>query len=87
MFKFETLAGVGDRIRAYDFMGNTSAYIEGVVVDQGMTPGGYFGYTIDIERDGMGAGRKGDRGYVPYEVAFMEYDGRVELVKTQAVAG
>lgn len=86
MFKFETLAVVGDRIRAYDFMGNTEAYIEGVVVDQGMTPGGYYGYTIDILVDGAGFGREGDVGYVPYEVAFMEYDTRVELVKTLVAA-
>jgi len=78
--KFEDLANRGDRIRAYDFMGNTEAYIEGVVKDKGMTPGGYYGYTIDIEVDGMDAGREGDTGYVPFETSFMEYDTRVELV-------
>ena len=78
--KFEDLANRGDRIRSYDFMGNTEAYIEGTVIDKGMTPGGYYGYTIDILVDGMGAGREGDTGYVPFETAFMEYDTRVELV-------
>jgi hypothetical protein len=79
--KFEDLANRGDRIRGYDFMGNTEAYIEGVVVDKGYTPGGYKGYTIQIDKDGMGAGREGDKGYIPFETAFMEYDTRIELVE------
>jgi len=78
--RFEDLANRGDRIRAYDFMGNTEAYIEGTVIDKGMTPGGYYGYTINIEKDGADFGRTGDTGYVPFETAFMEYDTRVELV-------
>ena len=78
--KFEDLANRGDRIRSYDFMGNTEAYIEGTVIDKGMTPGGYYGYTINIEKDGADFGRVGDTGYVPFETAFMEYDTRVELV-------
>jgi len=44
----------------------------------------YEGYTIEI----IGADedsyefRIGDEGYVPFEVDFMEYDGRIELVAT-----
>lgn len=83
MLKFENLANIGNTIRAYDFYGNTEAYIEGVVKDKGMTPGGYYGYTIDIEVDGMGAGREGDTGYVPFETAFMEYDDRITVVKEE----
>jgi len=45
-----------------------------------VTPGGYYGYTINIEKDGADFGRTGDTGYVPFETAFMEYDTRVELV-------
>ena len=80
--KFEDLANRGDRIRSYDFMGNTEAYIEGTVIDKGEMPNGAYGYTIKIEKDGIQRefGREGDIGYVPFEVAFMEYDTRVELV-------
>jgi len=78
--KFEDLANRGDRIRAYDFRGNTEAYIEGTVVDKGMTPGGYRGYTIQIEVDGADFGRAGDQGYVPFETSFMEYDSRVQKI-------
>ena len=35
MLKFENLAEVNDRIRAYDFYGNKEAYIEGYVVNKG----------------------------------------------------
>ena len=83
MLKYQNLAQVGDRIRAYDFRGNREAYIEGVVRAKGTihTPRGvlmYTGYTIDIDVDTLG-GREGDEGYVPFESTF-DYDERVELV-------
>jgi hypothetical protein len=82
MLKFEKLANLGDTIRAYDFMGNREAYIEGVVIDKGWMPNDAFGYTIQIEKDGIQEefGREGDIGYVPFETAMMEYNERVELV-------
>lgn len=45
----------------------------------------YDGYTIKIigaDEDTREA-RIGDTGYVPFEVDFMEYDGRIELVATK----
>ena len=86
MFKFESLAGVGDRIRAYDFRG-MDAYIEGVVVAKGAihTPSGqyvYEGYTIAIDVDTLADGtRVGDTGYVAFETT-LDYDGRVAMVRT-----
>jgi len=82
MLKFEKLANVGDKIRSYDFMGNREAFIEGTIIDKGWMPNGALGYTIQIEKDGVQEdfGREGDIGYVAYEVAFMEYDERVELI-------
>ena len=87
MFKFESLAGVGDCIRAYDFRGGKDYYIEGVVMSKGaiQTPTGqymYEGYTISIDVDTMPGGtRRGDVGYVPFETT-LDYDGRIELVET-----
>lgn len=85
MFKYQNLAEIGDRIRAYDFRGNRDAYIEGVVKAKGAVrnpQGNYLlfdGYTIDIVTDTLGD-RAGDEGYVPFETT-MDYDERVELVK------
>ena len=43
------------------------------------------GYTVKIigaDADSIDF-RKGDTGYIPFEVDFMEYDGRIELVATK----
>lgn len=84
MLKYQNLAQIGDRIRAYDFMGRKDAYIEGVVTAKGevQSPQGYMlfsGYTIQIDVDGAGFGREGDEGYIPFE-SSLDYDDRVELV-------
>ena len=85
MLKYQNLANVGDRIRAYDFMGRKDAFIEGKIIDKGPiknSDGAYLlydGYTIEIDSDGAGFGREGDIGYVPFE-SSLDYDDRVELV-------
>lgn len=85
MLKYQNLAKIGERIRAYDFMGRKDAFIEGVVIAKGPiknSDGAYLlydGYTIDIDIDGAGFGREGDVGYVPFE-SSLDYDDRVELV-------
>ena len=89
MLKYENLANVGDRIRAYDFLGRRDSYIEGVVTRKGSihTPRGvlmYTGYTIAIDVDTLG-GREGDEGYVPFETS-LDYDDRVELVEEEEFA-
>jgi hypothetical protein len=87
MLKYQNLAQVGDRIRAYDFRGGKDYYIEGRVTAKGAIrspQGGYMlyeGYTIDIDVDTLG-GRVGDEGYVPFETS-MDYDDRVELVEEE----
>ena len=84
--KFENLANIGDTIRSYDFMG-MDEHIEGTVIAKGWITHPvhgtkmYKGYTIRIEKDTLGKGKRvGDEGYVPFETAFLEYDNRVELV-------
>jgi hypothetical protein len=84
MLKYENLANIGDVIRAYDFMGNKEAFIEGTIIAKGAvhTPSGqymYEAYTIKIEKDGADWNREGDEGYIPFETS-MDYDGRVELI-------
>lgn len=85
MLKFENLANIGDVIRAYDFMGNREAYIEGRVIAKGAithpNDGRYLyeGYTIMVEKDGAEFDREGEEAYIPYETT-MDYDSRVELI-------
>ena len=92
MLKHESTAQVGDVIRSYDFRGMPE-HIEGEVVAKGWIKHPvhgfdmYKGYTIQIQKDTLGKGsRVGDLGYVPFETDFMEYDGRIELVKERLTA-
>lgn len=84
MLKYEGLYTEGDIIRAYDFMGNRDAYIQGTVLATGDMPNGCMGYTIQIEVDGVQQdfGREGDVGYVAYET-WLDYDGRIERVVSE----
>jgi hypothetical protein len=81
--KYENIAQVGDRIRSYDFHGNLHCYIEGVV--QRVTDEhGYKSFAIVVDKDvwpewrGKGKpSRVGVEFFVPMEVSFMEWDGRI----------
>lgn len=87
--KFENIAEIGQKIRAYDFQPMPSRddqFIEGVVVDKGWvihpeTGRQFFkGYTISIDADSSeGSDRIGDTGYVPFETSF-DFDARVEII-------
>lgn len=87
MLKFEKLATVGDVIRAYDFkpmVGRSDCFVEGKV-EAITNETGYKAYKITCMSDFFdGKFRKGVRTsrvakevYVPMEVSFMEYDGRI----------
>ena len=82
MLKYQGLYTVGDVIRAYDFRGNTDAYIQGTVLAVGDMPNGAAGYTIQIEVDGADFGREGDIGYVAYETS-LDYDGRIVAAEVE----
>lgn len=87
--KYENVAEIGEKIRAYDFQpmeGRDDQYIEGVVLDKGwvVSPNGgqqlFKGYTIEIDADGDNDGdRIGETGFVPFETTF-DFDGRVQKV-------
>lgn len=87
--KFENVAEVGQKIRAYDFQpieGREDQYIEGVVVEKGWiihpeTGHKLFkGFTISIDADSSeGRFRVGDSGYVPFETTH-DFDGRVQKI-------
>jgi len=81
------VAKVGDYIRAYDFKpmrGRSDCYIEGTVIGT-TNKAGYMAFEIevavdcfdDIETMSKEYTRVGRKALVPFEVAFMEYAGRV----------
>lgn len=97
MLKFESLANIGDIIKAFDFKpmtGRPDMFLTGRVIAKGAMmqdlPGGnkaYIGegYTVEVlggDDESVELGRKNVTMYVPFEVDFMEYDERVTLVAT-----
>lgn len=89
--KFTGVAGVGDTIRAHDFMprpGVGACYIEGKVLDDADTSLNCLCYKIEVTaRMWDGQPREADEPvmYVPHEVSFMEWDGRVERIAVAPV--
>lgn len=75
------------KIRAYDFKpmsDRPDQFIEGVIIDAGMIKHPQYGcdmfegYTIQItDAADQDDPRIGDIGYVPFEVTFMDFDGRI----------
>ena len=84
-YKFEDVAVVGERVRSYDFRGRTDCYVEGVVqrLDVAGADRGYAALIVAVDVDVFAGkvhangGRVGDAAYVPMEVAFLDYGGRV----------
>lgn len=83
---FETLAEIGDKIRAYDFIHNKTAYIEGAVIDKGWVKQDgvnlFKGYTVKVDLDSLEGGKMPKREivYVPFEMSFLEFDNRIEKI-------
>lgn len=77
----------GDVIRAYDFkpmVGRPDCYVEGKVIDIGLLKCGYDAYLIEVTYDSWmfadGSkiqGRVSKEVFVPIEVDFNDYPGRV----------
>jgi hypothetical protein len=85
MLKNARLASVGDVIRSYDFkpmVGREDCFVEGKVVDARNTENGFDAFKILVSKE-VFSGEKvtdhlvGKYVYVPHEVSFMEYDGRI----------
>lgn len=76
---------VGQQIRGYDFppmLGRGDSYLEGTVLEANyMHPHGFACYRIKIENRVFGGKAEtveaGEEGYVPHEVALMEYEHRI----------
>lgn len=73
----------GDTIRAYDFkpmVGREDCFVEGVVLGVNSKMG-YSAYEIEVTKDSWSdaecKGRVGKIVFVPVEVAFMDFAGRV----------
>ena len=82
MLKYANVAKVGDTIRAYDFkpmVGREACFVEGVVTK--VDDKGFDCFVITVTKDSWSdsedKGRVGQEVLVPFQVSFMEYDGRV----------
>jgi hypothetical protein len=81
--KASEFARIGDTIRGYDFKpmaGRPDCFVEGTVV--GLTDHvGYFAYEIVCTRDYFDGveceERIGKTIYIPFQVSFMEFPGRI----------
>ena len=81
-------AEIGDFIRSYDFKpmkGRNDCFVEGTVLDI-TNEAGFLAYKIEVEVDAWDGkrittkkktNRIGEVVFVPHEVSFMEYPGRV----------
>ena len=74
----------GDVIRAYDFkpmVGREDCFIEGTVVDRNNMDLGFQAYKVVVTKDswieGDEKGRIGIEMFVPWNVAYNDYPGRV----------
>ena len=82
MLKFENVAEVGNKIKAYDFQpreGHPDRFLIGIVVNKGMTPLGFGGYSVTVTESSI-PNRVGEEMLVPFEMFFDEFDSRVSLV-------
>jgi hypothetical protein len=85
MLKNARVATEGDFIRAYDFkpmVGREDCFVEGQVVERNNTENGYAAFKIRVSKEVFGGERVTDNFvgnfiYVPHQVSFMEYDGRI----------
>lgn len=83
--KYAKVAQVGDRIRSYDFRGRTDCYVEGRVLDAHDDSKGFSALKILVDKDvwkykdhdSKNVNRVGIVFYVPLELEWGEYDGRV----------
>ena len=82
MLKFENVAEVGNKIKAYDWQpmeGRPDHFLVGIVVNKGMTPMGFGAYSVIVTESTI-PNRVGEEMFVPFGMVFDEWDGRVSLV-------
>jgi len=81
------IAKVGDEIKAFDFEpleGRANCFIQGIVVEKGMTVRGYHGFTIEVTKKIVGGIERPIKNkimLVPYDLAEQDYDNRITLIK------
>lgn len=87
MMKFENLAQVGDRIKAFDFQpmrDDEGVWVKGEVVKrhefgemhkETLIP--FSCYIVKCEESSDNQYKVGEEVFVPYEIDFMEYEERV----------
>ena len=82
MLKYESVAEIGDVIKAFDFepmADREECFLIGKVTAKGRTEYGYDAFTVEVLESPGFEVRVGATMYVPFE-SFMDYDGRVTKV-------
>ncbi len=77
---YESVAEVGDTIKAFDFQplpDRPDSFIVGTVVAKGMTAGGFRGYTVKVTHDTVFRSPSRAEVMVPFGMMIGEFDGRV----------
>lgn len=82
MLKFESVAKVGDYIKAMDFMPREGVE-DSFVIGKILRKDSRGGFVIECGFDTEGQ-RVGEEVFVPFQMSFMEWDDRVQYVSEGA---
>jgi hypothetical protein len=89
MTNFENTAEIGDTIRSFDFKpmpGRNDSYVEGVVVEKGITKNGFMGFTIKVTKQVFGdivdeiLSDNSKEIMAPFEMSFLDWDARIQNI-------
>jgi hypothetical protein len=90
MTNFKNTAEIGDTIRSFDFKpmpGRNDSYVEGVVVDKGITKNGFVGFTVKVTKRVFGDVIDEYSGgfcweiMAPFEMSFLDWDARITKIQ------
>lgn len=90
MTNFENTAEIGDTIRSFDFKpmpGRNDSYVEGVVVEKGITKNGFMGFTIKVTKQVFGdivdeiLSDNSKEIMAPFEMSFLDWDARITKIQ------
>tara|TARA_R110000787_G_scaffold16330_1_gene49659 strand:+ start:6050 stop:6325 length:276 start_codon:yes stop_codon:yes gene_type:complete len=89
MTNFKNTAEIGDTIRSFDFKpmpGRNDSYVEGVVVDKGITKNGFMGFTVKVTKRVFGdivdeiLSDNSKEIMAPFEMSFLDWDARIQNI-------
>mgnify|MGYP005634528467 FL=1 len=82
MMKFESVAKIGEYIKAMDFMPREGV-VDSFVIGKILRKDSRGGFIVECRFDSEGQ-RLGAEVFVPFQMSFMEWDNRVQYVSEGA---